>query len=95
MDRLPPDFLRSLCDHLIGFYHDFDPGLRTVAALARTCRVFHGPAVDALWKVIPSFHTILVHTLPADIWDDTVIQDDVNYLVHHTLVSGDDTDCLL
>ena len=50
--------------------------------------------MDALWNFIPSFHIVLVHTLPADLWHDTVIQDDVSHLVYHTLVSGDDTICL-
>ena len=100
MDRLSAYFMRSLCDYLIRDYSSYtsrlDPvGLRTVAALARTCRAFHEPAVDVLWETIPSFHTILAHTLPADIWHDMVIQDDTNHLVRHILVSSNDTVCLL
>ncbi len=40
-------------------------GLHTVAALARTSRTLHVPAVNILWRWIPNI-AVLMHTLPDD-----------------------------
>ncbi|KAI1790172.1 hypothetical protein LXA43DRAFT_1095697 [Ganoderma leucocontextum] len=81
LQGLPPEALRRLCDTLIGtpapstFTQVRSPtepddhyvGLHTVLSLARTSRVLHEHAADALWDTIPAFG-ILVYTLPRDIW---------------------------
>ena len=38
--------------------------LKTLAGLARTCRAFHGPALDILWREIPDLYVLVRHILP-------------------------------
>ena len=41
--------------------------LATLAALARTCKIFKEPALDVLWREIPSPQLLLTHLLPEDV----------------------------
>lgn len=45
-------------------------GATTLAALARTCRAFHDPATDLIWKKIPGLSALL-RCLPDDAWEIT------------------------
>jgi len=46
-------------------------GTSTLAALAVTCRHFEHPALDVLWRTIPSLIP-LVKCLPPDLWEMTI-----------------------
>ncbi|KAJ7725432.1 hypothetical protein DFH07DRAFT_970875 [Mycena maculata] len=48
-------------------------GVKDLAALARTCKTFHNPALDALWKDQYSLFPAL-RCLPDDIWDRSVFK---------------------
>ena len=72
--QLPLEALRKVCDMLMAMREpqgdSHEPayvGLRTVVSLARTSRVLHEPAVDAIWDTIPAFG-LLAYTLPQDVW---------------------------
>ncbi|KAI1786374.1 hypothetical protein LXA43DRAFT_1110108 [Ganoderma leucocontextum] len=79
VQALPAEGLRKICEMLIatktpttvnrddGESDDDYVGLHAVLSLARTSRVLHEYAANALWETIPSFG-ILVYTLPQDIW---------------------------
>ncbi|KZT74788.1 hypothetical protein DAEQUDRAFT_807107 [Daedalea quercina L-15889] len=53
---------REICSILIS-----DEDFTTVAVLARTCRAFFEPAIDALWRSLPSL-ALLLYLLPRDAW---------------------------
>jgi hypothetical protein len=42
---------------------------RTLGTLARTCRLFHDPALDILWTHQHSLITLL-KIMPADLWEE-------------------------
>lgn len=65
---LPPEVLNGLCRAVV--YSPGDEGLETLASLARTSRVFHGPAASAIWERIPDL-LVLIRTLPEDLWLET------------------------
>ncbi|PIL27470.1 hypothetical protein GSI_10619 [Ganoderma sinense ZZ0214-1] len=47
---------------------------KTLASLARTCRLLHEPAVSALWSTVYNIH-ILIGTLPEDLWLENAVED--------------------
>ncbi|KAI0641495.1 hypothetical protein C8Q79DRAFT_314274 [Trametes meyenii] len=55
--RLPPNVIWTISTFLRD-EHTTD-GLRALASLARTCRLFSGPTLDALWSIIPSIVPLL------------------------------------
>lgn len=57
--------LKNVCDIL---FADPAGGRETVAALARTCRAFEDPALDVLWRTLPSLAS-LVQIMPSDAWE--------------------------
>ena len=77
LTSLPPEVLDAIC-HALGrpltqvFRSHPRQGLKTLASLARTCRLLHEPAVSAIWRTITNTSDIL-HTLPDDLWIETGI----------------------
>ncbi|KAF7329238.1 hypothetical protein MKEN_00184500 [Mycena kentingensis (nom. inval.)] len=59
-----PELVSSIVDN----FNFSDVEQRTLAGLARTCKSFHGPALDALWRHQTSLDPILA-CLPADAWE--------------------------
>ncbi|KAJ7032542.1 hypothetical protein C8F04DRAFT_1003819 [Mycena alexandri] len=63
---------------------------RTLAALARTCKAFKNPALDALW----TFHVDLIPALrcfPEDIWDRTLqIDQQLNFVAFRRPLTPED-----
>ncbi|TFK93075.1 hypothetical protein K466DRAFT_658773 [Polyporus arcularius HHB13444] len=47
---------------------DRHAGVHAVAALSRTCRASHGPAVKIIWRCIPDV-ALLFHTLPRECYE--------------------------
>ncbi|OBZ68782.1 hypothetical protein A0H81_11282 [Grifola frondosa] len=58
--------LEEIAQHIFEALHAADQ-LSTLASLAVTCRRFHGPALDVLWKEIYDLAP-LVKCFPADAW---------------------------
>jgi hypothetical protein len=46
--------------------------LKTLAALASTCRFFQEPALDCLWSKLSNIG-LLVKTMPSDLWKEKPI----------------------
>lgn len=66
---LVPEILGLVCEVL---WEDWTTGLldeqlATLAALARTCRAFEGPALDSLWREISGLHPLLC-IMPLDLF---------------------------
>ncbi|KAI0669269.1 hypothetical protein C8Q78DRAFT_206415 [Trametes maxima] len=77
--RLPSAIHEEICHQIIhGLptdadllgWGDQDGSCRTVAALARTCRFLHEPALNALWRSIPDI-ACLLFTLPKSTYSST------------------------
>ncbi|KAM5537056.1 hypothetical protein V8D89_009202 [Ganoderma adspersum] len=95
LTSLPPEVLDAIC-HALG--RPFTPvlrshprqGLKTLASLARTSRLLHEPAVNAIWRTITNTSDIL-HTLPDDLWIETGIPvpdpDDPGYVTFEMQLS--------
>lgn len=64
--------LQNICDSLASGHSYWDEHChivrQTLAALARTCRATHTPAVTALWRDILPHPALLLCTMPADAW---------------------------
>ena len=58
----------------------------TLLQLALVCKLFHEPALDALWRFQSSF-LVLVKTFPRDLWEET---GEPATLVRYPLNSGVD-----
>lgn len=67
-------------------YNDYWVGNPTLAALARTCRGFHDPALNVLWRNQLTLGP-LIKTLPPDAIKEVIEDGLPEYLFHH-LVSG-------
>ena len=72
ISEFPPEVKESICRWLIHGPHihanigeDVFWGIRAVFMLASTSKVFHEPALNALWQVIPSA-ALLFYTLPRE-----------------------------
>lgn len=69
------EILRVIFDYVDA--HEYDPvrfivirrkaASEALAALARTCRTFQGPALDVLWREIPSLFVLIGYLMPLDI----------------------------
>ncbi|KAJ7601846.1 hypothetical protein DFH06DRAFT_1116206 [Mycena polygramma] len=57
-----PEIVRIIVSHL-----DPSTNASDLASLARTCTIFHGPALDFLWRHQTTI-TNLVKCMPADLW---------------------------
>jgi hypothetical protein len=72
----------SSCDH------------PTLSTIARTCNLFHDPALDLLWRHQDSFVNLL-KTMPSDLWvqkEDGLVRDVMlNYLFLISLISSSST----
>ena len=70
--NLPIEILHEICKRLILDTQDWpragdkDAGVHTLLPLARTCRILHDAALDALWHTLPRVAS-LVWTLPRDL----------------------------
>lgn len=62
---LPREVLYEVCRAVLR--PDRFKGLDTLVSLARTSRLFHGPAVSVIWKRVPNI-LVLISTLPQDLW---------------------------
>ncbi|KAF9002454.1 hypothetical protein BDQ17DRAFT_1542235 [Cyathus striatus] len=76
-----PEILRIICEHLIS-------EKKSLAALARTCRIFEGPALDMLWFSLDDFYQ-LAKCLPSNVLREETKDDKITYLVlkHYLLLS--------
>ncbi|KAJ6491968.1 hypothetical protein C8R45DRAFT_1212846 [Mycena sanguinolenta] len=59
------ELVENVCEHLEGV----DQGRRTLAALARTCKSFHGPALNCLWAVQRDGMVNLMRCMPPDLFE--------------------------
>lgn len=70
---LPREVLNEICHAVLCPDRPWNEGLKTLASLARTCRLFHEPAINVIWRDIPDLLP-LIHTLPEDLWLETHIK---------------------
>ncbi|KAJ7235710.1 hypothetical protein B0H12DRAFT_134865 [Mycena haematopus] len=59
------EIVGNICEHLNGISR----GARSLAALARTCRNFHDPALDCLWAVQYNGLMNLLRCMPSDLFE--------------------------
>ena len=60
----------------MGFHeYDYNP---TLAALARTCKLFMEPSLNALWRSLTTMGP-LMKTLPLSVWEDRVAACDAQF----------------
>ncbi|TFK93069.1 hypothetical protein K466DRAFT_160461 [Polyporus arcularius HHB13444] len=78
---LPAEVVRRICSQLLQEDSNLEfgaddryPGLRTVATLARTAKVFHEQALDAIWHTLPGYG-FLLYAVPRDAWVETEVQE--------------------
>ncbi|KAJ7666767.1 hypothetical protein DFH06DRAFT_1469958 [Mycena polygramma] len=64
-----PEIVGLIFDHLEGVYLALNRR-QDFAALARTCKSFHDPALDVLWKRQNTL-TYILKCLPSDVWEET------------------------
>ncbi|KAJ7457447.1 hypothetical protein FB451DRAFT_1142682 [Mycena latifolia] len=64
------EIIELICEHLEGAYLTQD-GRKACAALARTCKDFHGPALDVLWRIQYTLENI-IKCLPSNLWEERV-----------------------
>ena len=60
--------ISEILDNIFGSYNGNKQGKSTLLHLALVCKIFHEPALDALWKFQRSFWTLL-KTFPRDSWE--------------------------
>ncbi|EIW59264.1 uncharacterized protein TRAVEDRAFT_46572 [Trametes versicolor FP-101664 SS1] len=80
LQRLPLSVREDICRQLIEpgkniHYIDLRIGCGTLAALARTCKLFHDPSLNVLWHSIPDIY-VLFYSLPSTCYQIQVINDD-------------------
>lgn len=80
LQRLPLSVREDICRQLIEpgkniHYTDLRIGCGTLAALARTCKLFHGPSLTVLWHSIPDIY-VLFYSLPSTCYQIQVINAD-------------------
>ncbi|KAJ7604091.1 hypothetical protein DFH06DRAFT_1114027 [Mycena polygramma] len=63
-----PEIVGLVCDHLEYIYLTQD-GPNDFATLARTCKSFHDPALDVLWRRQNTLANVL-KSLPSDVWEE-------------------------
>ncbi|KAJ6456583.1 hypothetical protein C8R47DRAFT_1029277 [Mycena vitilis] len=63
-----PEIVGLVCDHLEYIYITHD-GPNDFATLARTCKSFHDPALDVLWRRQNTLANVL-KCLPSDVWEE-------------------------
>ncbi|KAJ6492017.1 hypothetical protein C8R45DRAFT_190758 [Mycena sanguinolenta] len=66
-----PEIVGNICDHFESAFQ----GPSTLAALARTSRNFHGPALDCLWAVQDRGMNNLLRCMPSDLFEFTTAYD--------------------
>ncbi|KAF7358900.1 hypothetical protein MSAN_01230300 [Mycena sanguinolenta] len=59
------ELVENICNNLQGV----EQGRRTLAALARTCRSFHDPALNCLWAIQATGMVNLMHCMPPDLFE--------------------------
>ncbi|KAJ7666772.1 hypothetical protein DFH06DRAFT_1040271 [Mycena polygramma] len=64
-----PEIVGLICEHLEGGYR-IRESRADFAALARTCKSFHDPALDKLWRRQNTLAHVL-KCLPSDLWEET------------------------
>ncbi|KAJ6461314.1 hypothetical protein C8R45DRAFT_1220735 [Mycena sanguinolenta] len=78
-----PEVVALICKELLplGYPSAPEPAMKetsaTLAAFARTCKAFSGPALDILWRE-PSVHHVL-NCLPSEVWGG--LSDDAHFRV--------------
>jgi len=66
-----------------------ESGIETLAAVARTCQVFHAPAIEVLWQCLMNIAPI-VRLLPDDAWSIRLVHGQrIYYDLRRTLVASD------
>jgi hypothetical protein len=63
--------ITEILANIFDSYDDDKRSRNTLLHLALVCKIFHEPALDALWRFQWSLLT-LVKTFPRDLWDETV-----------------------
>jgi hypothetical protein len=61
--------ITEILDNIFESYNDDTQGKSTLLNLALVCKIFHEPALDALWIFQRSFVTLL-KTFPEDLWEE-------------------------
>jgi hypothetical protein len=62
--------ITEILTNIFDSYNDETPDKITLRNLALVCKIFHEPALDALWKFQQSIWTLL-KTFPGDLWEET------------------------
>lgn len=72
LNILPGEVVRAVCQHLLED-HEYPTyhGFSSLLVLARTSRVFHEHALDAIWHKLPGYG-YLMFTMPQDAWTITM-----------------------
>ncbi|KAM5530882.1 hypothetical protein V8D89_015467 [Ganoderma adspersum] len=70
---LPHEVLNEICHAALCPDRSGSRGLKTLASLARTCRLFHEPAINTIWRSISNILT-LIRMLPEDLRLETRIK---------------------
>ena len=72
---------------ILRFVIEGDCGLRTLSALARTCKILAEPSLDILWHRQERGLGPLMKTLPADLWEvsygSLVCRSDILYYYYY------------
>ncbi|KAJ6533393.1 hypothetical protein DFH09DRAFT_1370027 [Mycena vulgaris] len=74
-----PELVDVVCSHVAPLQPSSEPGLRDLAVLARTSKIFHNAALDGLWSYQATFANIL-RCMPNDLWDGPVLASSVDRL---------------
>jgi hypothetical protein len=62
--------IAEILTKIFASYDDDKESIKTLYSLALACKIFHEPALNALWRFQRSFVT-LVKTFPKDLWVET------------------------
>ncbi|KAJ7049622.1 hypothetical protein C8F01DRAFT_1181840 [Mycena amicta] len=64
--------IAEILDNIFNFLRVTDSNTSALACLARTCRIFMDPALDALWMKQTTLNNIL-KCLPSECWEESII----------------------
>ncbi|KAJ7054951.1 hypothetical protein C8F01DRAFT_1259365 [Mycena amicta] len=67
-----PELLDNIFSNFLDSKYYLNPNTATLACLARTCRIFMDPALDALWMKQTTLNNIL-KCLPSECWEESII----------------------
>jgi hypothetical protein len=62
--------IAEILTKIFASYNDDKESIKTLYSLTLACKIFHEPALDALWRFQRSFVTLL-RMFPKDVWVET------------------------